>query len=105
MAQTKGGLYLAVGKVRLWMIIMMITVSLLQISFGFGTNAGLGPSCLGPTEKKPLSTVFRTRKDPNTSEFIVAVKYMGWIVLTSDVVFLGCSIYFLYRIFHVSFKF
>ncbi|XP_063827054.1 uncharacterized protein LOC135076534 isoform X1 [Ostrinia nubilalis] len=73
------------------------------LSFGFGANAGLGPTCLSlsktpdSTPKPTMGPVFRSSE--SGPKFVKAVRYIGWIVLVSDLIFLFCSIYLLLRIF------
>ncbi|XP_021206569.1 uncharacterized protein LOC101741315 isoform X1 [Bombyx mori] len=69
------------------------------ISFGFGANAGLGPSCLGPLNDNSTKSFLRIRTDPDKSPFIGMVKNIGWVVFGVDVIFLICSVLFLRKIF------
>ncbi|CAB3235535.1 unnamed protein product [Arctia plantaginis] len=73
------------------------------LSFGFGANAGLGPSCLDP-EAKPDPNDLPPSKPPDTTDvpkynFYLSVKWVGWVVLLADFVFLIYSIFFLYRLY------
>lgn len=77
----------------------------MQISFGFGPNAGLGPSCLNKNiaASKFQALYFRASDDDAVSGSIMeVVKYYGWFVLVVDVAFLGCAITFLILIFEVN---
>ncbi|KAI8420957.1 hypothetical protein MSG28_008106 [Choristoneura fumiferana] len=44
------------------------------VSFGFGVNAGLGPSCMTRNSTSVLKQVLRTMQDPADSEFIRTTK-------------------------------
>ncbi|XP_013193932.2 uncharacterized protein LOC106137619 [Amyelois transitella] len=55
------------------------------LSFGFGANTGLGPSCLSPESAN------------STVPLVMAVKYLGWVALLFDLIFLMSSIYLLIR--------
>lgn len=76
-----------------------------QLSFGFGVNAGLGPSCLEPPVAKPDPNDLPPDKPPDSAKannFYFSVKWVGWIVLLADLVFLIYSVIFLYRIYQVG---
>ncbi|XP_053605633.1 uncharacterized protein LOC128672480 [Plodia interpunctella] len=53
------------------------------LSFGFGANAGIGSSCLGP------------HQIDSSVGLVIAVKYLGWVALLFDLLFLASSIYLL----------
>lgn len=76
-----------------------------QLSFGFGANAGLGPSCLS-SKNKTASRTLTTRSSEmgelSSSSLVKIIRWIGWGVLFTDLVFLGFSIHFLIRIFRVS---
>ncbi|XP_073952906.1 uncharacterized protein isoform X2 [Choristoneura fumiferana] len=73
------------------------------VSFGFGVNAGLGPSCMTRNSTSVLKQVLRTMQDPADSEFIRTTKYFGWVVMSADIIlviikavpFIGYSVYVL----------
>ncbi|XP_026731517.1 uncharacterized protein LOC113496476 [Trichoplusia ni] len=75
------------------------------LSFGFGANAGLGPSCLAPknrnaTTERPITLILRNNElGTEGSSFVTSVRWIGWLVLIVDIIFLGFSIYLLYKIF------
>ncbi|XP_073952907.1 uncharacterized protein isoform X3 [Choristoneura fumiferana] len=56
------------------------------VSFGFGVNAGLGPSCMTRNSTSVLKQVLRTMQDPADSEFIRTTKYFGWVVMSADII-------------------
>ncbi|CAG4945489.1 uncharacterized protein LOC123694994 [Colias croceus] len=64
------------------------------LSFGFGANAGLGPSCLIKNSTKVLRADEETenKDDMKHSEFVKTVRCVGWIVLIADFIFLLLSI-------------
>ncbi|KAL0832034.1 hypothetical protein ABMA28_001531 [Loxostege sticticalis] len=66
------------------------------LSFGLGSNAGLGPTCLGKPSKTNTST-----EQPEVSHpsFLKAVQIIGWILITVDLIFVMCSVCFLAHIF------
>ncbi|XP_047532129.1 uncharacterized protein LOC125067515 [Vanessa atalanta] len=63
------------------------------LSFGFGANAGLGPSCLS------RNTTDESGVDKTKSDFIRFVRYSGWIVLLADATFLFSGVNFLIKMF------
>ncbi|PZC86088.1 hypothetical protein B5X24_HaOG213046 [Helicoverpa armigera] len=69
-----------------------------MLSFGFGANAGLGPSCLGP--KNYTAVQKNVMKGSNTSStYVNLVRWLGWAVLLADIVFIVFSLHYLYRLF------
>ncbi|OWR49980.1 hypothetical protein KGM_211006 [Danaus plexippus plexippus] len=74
------------------------------LSFGFGGNSGMGFGCLNKPKEK--NNTFLRRQNPDNDEttenFILFVKYSGWIVLIADVVFLVSSINLLTKLFQGS---
>ncbi|KAJ0177762.1 hypothetical protein K1T71_006635 [Dendrolimus kikuchii] len=69
------------------------------LSFGFGANAGLGPSCLSPVSNTTqLKAIFRAKSEPSSSQFISSIKYIGWLVLIADIVLLFSSVYLLIKL-------
>lgn len=75
-------------------------IFLQQLTFGFGSNAGLEASCLA--FKNTTSTpATGDNKFPN-SQFVTSVRWVGWLVLAADIVFVAVCVKFLYRIFTVS---
>ncbi|XP_035440659.2 uncharacterized protein LOC118269591 [Spodoptera frugiperda] len=72
------------------------------LSFGFGANAGLGPSCLS-SKNKTASRTLTTRSSEmgelSSSSLVKIIRWIGWGVLFTDLVFLGFSLHFLIKIF------
>ncbi|XP_072949740.1 uncharacterized protein [Epargyreus clarus] len=65
------------------------------LSFGFGANAGLGPSCLIKNTTK--ADLREAEDDTDDSPLVDVIRYFGWVVLIVDVVFLVISINFLVK--------
>ncbi|CAH0723795.1 unnamed protein product, partial [Brenthis ino] len=63
------------------------------LSFGFGANAGLGPSCLSITSGNDAAG------SRSKSNFVQFVRFSGWVVLLADIAFLISSVNFLIKIF------
>ncbi|CAH3919825.1 unnamed protein product [Pieris brassicae] len=73
------------------------------LSFGFGANAGLGPSCIvrNKTETPDPTMLLRMRSEDGEghSKFVSVVRFLGWLVLTADTFFLLSSINLLVKMF------
>ncbi|CAK1544002.1 unnamed protein product [Leptosia nina] len=73
------------------------------LSFGFGANAGLGPSCMirNATASAAPTTLLRegTQVADKHAQFIAVVRFFGWVVLATDSIFLLCSINLLVKLF------
>ncbi|CAH1635644.1 unnamed protein product [Spodoptera littoralis] len=71
------------------------------LSFGFGANAGLGPSCLSSKNKTRSQTMMRSGEpeDLSNNVLVKTIRYMGWGVLFTDLAFLVFSVNFLIKIF------
>ncbi|XP_075976498.1 uncharacterized protein LOC142976815 [Anticarsia gemmatalis] len=75
-----------------------------MLSFGFGANAGLGPSCLsthGKTTSPPLPLLRSDSADK--SAFVFSVRWVGWVVLLADLIFFAFSVNLLVRLFKVNY--
>ncbi|KAJ8724473.1 hypothetical protein PYW08_015947 [Mythimna loreyi] len=96
------------------------------LSFGFGANAGLGPSCLGgfsgstnhnkntPSDNTTNSTTVKSHNGTEKSgrrlrspseDFIRIVRWIGWILLLADIIFILISLHLLYSIFNPPAKY
>ncbi|KAJ8718987.1 hypothetical protein PYW07_016543 [Mythimna separata] len=88
------------------------------LSFGFGANSGLGPSCLGGfaghadygginnteiiTTRSNTSSHAKRRRavENNNKSFIQFVRWVGWLLLIADSIFIILSLHLLYSIFN-----
>lgn len=81
---------------------ILIVIFCSQLSYGFGANAGLEPSCLHKTtpEEQINTTTFRftgvNAGDNNT--MLKAIMYFGWVVLLGDFAFVMCCIIYLFKL-------
>ncbi|CAK1579309.1 unnamed protein product [Parnassius mnemosyne] len=73
------------------------------LSFGFGTNAGFGSSCLSPNSTHLSEHVQKLTANGSTknsdSGIVRCVRYFGWIVLIADLVFVISCTVFLIKLF------
>ncbi|XP_047504958.1 uncharacterized protein LOC125049612 isoform X2 [Pieris napi] len=73
------------------------------LSFGFGANAGLGPSCIvrNKTETAAPTSLLRMGSADGEahSQFVSVVRFLGWLVLVADALFLLSSINLLVKMF------
>ncbi|XP_026330224.1 uncharacterized protein LOC113237783 [Hyposmocoma kahamanoa] len=72
-----------------------------MLSFGFGANAGLGPSCLYKSSVENLSSITTFKLDDRVSTnhgVLKIIMYIGWVVLLGDLIFVICCIVFLFKL-------
>lgn len=81
---------------------ILIVIFCSQLSFGFGANAGLGPSCLHKnTPENPKNTTtfrFTGVQGGENNTMLKVIMYIGWVVLLADFAFVLCCIIFLFKL-------